>query len=68
MFTSQIQSLNFSQIEAASSRTDNKKPDSQSPLLTTLYNVIQPYNKAALHNELNFGSWSRHYDMQRESG
>jgi hypothetical protein len=54
-------------VEAALSGTDDKKPDSQSPLLTTSHR-LKPYHKVGLHNELNFGYWSRHYDMQRESG
>jgi hypothetical protein len=48
-------------MEAALSKADGEKPGSQSPLL-------KPYHKDGLHNELNFGHWSRHYDMQRVSG
>jgi hypothetical protein len=44
-----------------------QNPDLQSPMLTTSYR-LKPYHKAVLHNELNFGHWSRHYEMQRESG
>jgi hypothetical protein len=46
---------------------DSKKLSSPSPLLTTSYR-LKPYHKDGLHNELNFGHWSRHYNMQRESG
>jgi hypothetical protein len=38
----------------------------QSPLLITSYR-LKPYHKEGPHNELNFGHWSRHYNMQRES-
>jgi hypothetical protein len=67
MLPSQIQSLNFSQMEAVSSRMDDERPDSQSPLLTTLYK-LKSYHKAGLHNEQNFGHLFRHYNMQKESG
>jgi hypothetical protein len=61
MFPSKIQSSNSSQTGA------DEKPDSQSPLIMTSYR-LKPYHKDGLQNELNFGHWSRHYDMQRESG
>jgi hypothetical protein len=66
-FPSQIWSSNFSQMEAVSSRMDDERPDSQSPLLTTLYR-LKPYRKAGLHNKQNFGHWFRNYDLQRENG
>jgi hypothetical protein len=66
MVSSQIQSSNFSQMEAVSSRMDDERPNLQSPLLTMLYR-LKPYHKAGLYNELNFGHWSRHYDIQMES-
>jgi hypothetical protein len=54
-------------MEEALSRADGERLGSQSPLLTTSYR-LKLSNKDGLQNELNFGDWFRHYDMQRESG
>jgi hypothetical protein len=67
MLPYQIHTLNSSWMEAALSRADGKRPGSQSPLLRTSYR-LKPYHKDGLHRELNFGHWSRNYNMQRESG
>jgi hypothetical protein len=61
-----IQSSNSLQMEIALFKEDSEKPGLQSPLLTTSY-WQKPYHKDGLHNELNFGHWFRHYDMQRQS-
>jgi hypothetical protein len=52
--------------EAALSRVDSERLGSQSALVMTSYR-LKPYHKDGLHNELNFGHWSWHYDVQRES-
>jgi hypothetical protein len=38
--------------------------------VTIAHDIIQAeaLPKDGLHNKLNFGHWSRNYDMQRESG
>jgi hypothetical protein len=62
-----IQNSNSLWMKVPLSREDSERLGLQSPLLMTSYR-LKPYHKDGPHNELNFGHWSRHCDMHRESG